>query len=162
MGVATLLASVIMGAGLAGGTPSPLFAGSGAIGLEALSRGAASCLFVDESRHAAAVIGENLRATGLTGGRVVRADVFRHLAGERGCFELVFADPPYELKWLKDLPDLVTQSGIIKENGFFILEHPKALSFNSHNLFFEHRNYGGVNFSFFRGDKHVEDQANRS
>jgi 16S rRNA (guanine966-N2)-methyltransferase len=51
---------------------------------------------------------------------------------------------------LKELPDLVTQAGLLNKDGFFVLEHPKGLSFNSHGLFFEHRNYGGVNFSFFR------------
>jgi hypothetical protein len=51
---------------------------------------------------------------------------------------------------LNELPDLVTQAEVIKEDGFFILEHPRDLSFNGHKLFFEHRNYGGVNFSFFR------------
>jgi 16S rRNA G966 N2-methylase RsmD len=65
-------------------------------------------------------------------------------------YDIVFADPPYELLWLKDLPDLVTQAGVIKDDGFFILEHPRDISFTGHELFFEHRNYGGVNFSFFR------------
>jgi 16S rRNA G966 N2-methylase RsmD len=65
-------------------------------------------------------------------------------------YDIVFADPPYELSWLKDLPDLVTQSGVMKEEGFFILEHPRDNSFTDHPLFFEHRNYGGVNFSFFK------------
>ena len=67
-------------------------------------------------------------------------------------FDIVFADPPYELPWLKELPDLVSGAGVITEEGFFVLEHPKALNFKDHRLFFEHRNYGGVNFSFFRQD----------
>jgi 16S rRNA (guanine966-N2)-methyltransferase len=65
-------------------------------------------------------------------------------------YDIVFADPPYELSWLKELPDIVTKAGVIKEDGFFILEHPRDLSFSGHALFFEHRNYGGVNFSFFK------------
>ncbi len=72
-----------------------LFAGSGALGLEALSRGAASCRFVEESRKAAAVIEDNLRRTKLAGGRVIRADVFQYLAREQEACDLVFADPPY-------------------------------------------------------------------
>ena len=100
-----------------------LFAGSGAIGLEALSRGAASCLFVEEDRRATTVITENLRATGLTGGRVVRADTFRHLPAERGSFDLIFADPPYaksadgrdmaaELLAAPDFPRLLAPGGL--------------------------------------------------
>jgi 16S rRNA (guanine(966)-N(2))-methyltransferase RsmD len=72
-----------------------LFAGSGALGLEALSRGAASCVFVDESRNCAMVIGENLRVARLGNGRVVKAEAIRFLAGDRAEYDLVLADPPY-------------------------------------------------------------------
>ena len=72
-------------------------------------------------------------------------------------YDIVFADPPYDLTWLDTLPELVTSSGVLKEEGVFILEHPKDLSFSSHKFFFEHRNYGSVNFSFFRsGEKRLE------
>lgn len=72
-----------------------LFAGSGAIGLEALSRGAASCVFVDEHRQAVAVASENLQRARLDGGRVVRAAAAAFLRRDTGSYELIFADPPY-------------------------------------------------------------------
>lgn len=72
-----------------------LFAGSGAMGLEGLSRGAASCVFVDEHRHAAAAIQQNLEKTGLSGGRVVRSDVTAFLRRDTGTYDLILADPPY-------------------------------------------------------------------
>jgi len=72
-----------------------LFAGSGALGLECLSRGAASCVFVDESRQAQQVIRRNLKDLGLAGGRLVGGDVFRMLNGGQGEYDLIFADPPY-------------------------------------------------------------------
>lgn len=72
-----------------------LFAGSGAIGLEALSRGAASCVFVDEHRQACAVIGENLAKTRLDGGRAVKAEVTSFLKRDAAIYDLIFADPPY-------------------------------------------------------------------
>jgi 16S rRNA (guanine966-N2)-methyltransferase len=72
-----------------------LFAGSGALGLEALSRGAASCVFVDEHRQAVVVIGENLKRARLDGGRVVRAEAAAFLRRDSGSYELIFADPPY-------------------------------------------------------------------
>ena len=72
-----------------------LFAGSGAIGLEALSRGAASCVFVDEHRQAETVIRENLAKAKLEGGRVIRADVHAWLAKDMASYNLIFADPPY-------------------------------------------------------------------
>ena len=72
-----------------------LFAGTGAVGLEALSRGARSCLFVDAGRRAMATIRENLRRTGLSKhGRVVRADLRRGRVPEEP-FDLAFLDPPY-------------------------------------------------------------------
>lgn len=72
-----------------------LFAGSGAIGLEALSRGAASCVFVDEHRQAETVLRENLEKARLEGGRIVRADVHAWVARDGGRYDLIFADPPY-------------------------------------------------------------------
>jgi 16S rRNA (guanine966-N2)-methyltransferase len=72
-----------------------LFAGSGALGLEALSRGAASCMFVDEHRQATAVISENLVKSRLSGGQVVRAEVTAFLRRDATVYDLIFADPPY-------------------------------------------------------------------
>jgi 16S rRNA (guanine966-N2)-methyltransferase len=72
-----------------------LFAGSGAIGLEALSRGAASCTFVDDHRQACAVIAENLTKSRLDGGRAVKADVPSFLKRDTSVYDLIFADPPY-------------------------------------------------------------------
>jgi 16S rRNA (guanine966-N2)-methyltransferase len=72
-----------------------LYAGSGALGIEALSRGAASALFVERDSRAAAAIHENLRTLGLT--QVVRRqDVLRFVARAEGTFDLVFCDPPYD------------------------------------------------------------------
>jgi 16S rRNA (guanine966-N2)-methyltransferase len=75
-----------------------LYAGSGALGIEALSRGAASAVFVERAPRALAAIRENLRRTGLTGrATVIRAGVERFLdsAGDERAFDLVFLDPPY-------------------------------------------------------------------
>jgi 16S rRNA (guanine966-N2)-methyltransferase len=75
-----------------------LFAGTGALGIEALSRGAASCVFVDSSAAAARTIGENLWKTDLgEGARVVRSDVRRFLERPTGPYDLAFLDPPYRL-----------------------------------------------------------------
>lgn len=77
-----------------GAVVADLFAGSGGLGIEALSRGAASCVFVDDDAWAVRVIRSNLDQTGLNGGSVVRADVLRWVQGA-GRFDLVFCDPPY-------------------------------------------------------------------
>ncbi|NQX00137.1 16S rRNA (guanine(966)-N(2))-methyltransferase RsmD [bacterium] len=72
-----------------------LFAGSGALGLEALSRGAGSCVFVDDFRQASTVITENLAKARLDGGHVVKADVIAFLKRDAASYDLIFADPPY-------------------------------------------------------------------
>jgi len=75
-----------------------LFAGSGSLGMEALSRGAAEAVFVEQHAGAVAVLGQNLQKTRLPNGRVIKAEVFatlRRLAQEGARFDLVFADPPY-------------------------------------------------------------------
>ncbi len=101
-----------------------LFAGSGALGLECLSRGAKSCTFIDDSREAQQVIKRNLRELDLTGGRVAGSDVFRSLAGDRGSYDLIFADPPYykrpddtdfvaELMLSEHLPQMLAEGGLL-------------------------------------------------
>lgn len=85
----------ILGERVDGARVLDLFAGSGAIGLEALSRGAATCIFVDEHRQADAVIRENLEKTKLPGGRVVKSEVQSFLKRDSATYDLIFADPPY-------------------------------------------------------------------
>lgn len=87
---------------------------------------------------------------GMTNIKPVHIDVRAYLKTCKFIYDIVFADPPYQLKWLKELPTLISEANVLKEEGFIIVEHPKSLSFETHKLFFEHRNYGGVNFSFFR------------
>jgi 16S rRNA (guanine(966)-N(2))-methyltransferase RsmD len=77
-----------------------LFAGSGALGLEALSRGACSCVFVDESHQATKVIRQNLETTRLSGGRVIQSEVLSFLKKDQQRYDLIFADPPYRV-WKK-------------------------------------------------------------
>ncbi len=72
-----------------------LFAGSGALGLEALSRGASFCSFVDESRQAINVISENLKKAKLDGGHPVKAEVVPFLKRDAASYDLIFIDPPY-------------------------------------------------------------------
>jgi 16S rRNA (guanine966-N2)-methyltransferase len=126
-----------------------LFSGTGSISIEFASRGAASVHLVEKDWKHISGIRQIIKELGIENIRPIHIDVKAYLRACSIKYDIVFADPPYELSWLKELPDLVTGAGIIKEEGFFILEHPKDLSFSGHKLFFEHRNYGGVNFSFF-------------
>lgn len=99
-----------------------LFCGSGALGLEALSRGATSCTFVDEHRRAIAVTQENLKKTHLEGGHTIRSEAFHFLKRDTSTYDLILADPPYakhptdtdliaKLLTLPDLPARLAPSG---------------------------------------------------
>jgi 16S rRNA (guanine966-N2)-methyltransferase len=127
-----------------------LFAGTGSISYEFASRGASSVHMVEKDFRHVTGIKKIIKELDVENIKVIHIDVKAYLRTCSVKYDIVFADPPYELKWLPELPDLVTGAGIINEDGFFILEHPRDLSFAGHKLFFEHRNYGGVNFSFFR------------
>jgi 16S rRNA (guanine966-N2)-methyltransferase len=85
--------------GLDGAAVLDLFAGTGALGIEALSRGASDAVFVDADPDALAAVRSNLEATGLTGsGHVVRSDVVKFLERQNDVFDVAFADPPYEFQ----------------------------------------------------------------
>jgi 16S rRNA (guanine966-N2)-methyltransferase len=127
-----------------------LFSGTGSISYEFASRGAGIVHLVEKDLKHISGIKTIIKEMDLGNIKPIHIDVRAYLKTCSFRYDIVFADPPYELPWLPELPDLVTQAGIIKEDGFFILEHPRDLSFASHKLFFEHRNYGGVNFSFFK------------
>lgn len=99
-----------------------LFAGTGQLGIEALSRGAACCTFVDLRREAAAVIRENLAHTGLSGGRVVQGDSLAFLSGCREKFDLVFLDPPYASGQLVRALETAAAIDIVSEHGIMICE----------------------------------------
>ena len=101
-----------------------LFAGSGQMGIEALSRGAAHCVFVDSSREAIAVIKRNLNNTGLfKSASVAETDAMRYIQRCKNTFDLVYADPPYR----KDLSGEVVQylERILNEGGLAAVEAEK-------------------------------------
>lgn len=127
-----------------------LFAGSGALGLEALSRGATSCVFVDEHRQACAVIAENLTRARLDGGRAVKAEVLAYLKRDAATYDLIFADPPYwKYHGDKDHVGDILKSGLLAPRlapgGWFIAEvsanqkSPEADGFT----LTDRREYGG-------------------
>lgn len=127
-----------------------LFAGTGSISYEFASRGAHAVHLVEQDRKHIEGIRRIIKDIGFDNIKPVHIDVKAYLKICEVKYDIVFADPPYDLKWIKEIPDMVLDSGILNNEGILILEHPKAMGFNYHTSFFEHRNYGGVNFSFFR------------
>ncbi|MEX0579543.1 MAG: 16S rRNA (guanine(966)-N(2))-methyltransferase RsmD [Mycobacterium sp.] len=106
-----------------------LYAGSGALGLEALSRGAVSALFIDNDRRAAEVIGSNVKALGLPGATVRRASVAAVLAsGAPAPMDLVFADPPYEVAAIevRQVIDGLCRHGWVAPGCVVVVERPTS------------------------------------
>ncbi len=135
-----------------------LFAGTGSITLELLSRGCGQVVSVELDRDHHRFIqqcveklkGENNDQSPLLNVQCLRADVFRFIKGSHQQFDFIFADPPYALKQLPQIPDLIFANDLLAPDGLFVFEHGKDNDFSQHPRFVEHRSYGSMNFSLFR------------
>lgn len=127
-----------------------LFSGTGSIAFELISRGCRTVTAVEKNAaHAAFIrkVGDELGTGAL---RLIRGDVFRYLANApENSFDLIFADPPYALQELPEIPRIILEKKLLREEGILILEHPKTYDFSQLPEFAGHRAYGSVNFSFF-------------
>lgn len=126
-----------------------LFAGTGSIGYEFISRGCEHATFVESNyNHFRFIIDvlENLKIENAT---PFKSDVFKFLKTCPQKFNFIFADPPFDLNKFNEVADAILNADILSEGGLFILEHPREFEFSKHECFKEIRNYGKVNFSFF-------------
>jgi 16S rRNA (guanine(966)-N(2))-methyltransferase RsmD len=139
-----------------GATALDLFSGTGSISLELLSRGCRQVVSVELDRDHHRFIREciakleNHQDRSTSNVQCIRGDVFRFLKSCRQQYDLIFADPPYALKELASLPDIIMERGLLKDGGIFVLEHGKDHDFSQHPHFREHRQYGSVNFTLFQ------------
>lgn len=127
-----------------------LFAGTGSISIELVSRGCNHVVSIEKDRDHFNFICKVMDEVKTDKCFPVRGDVFKFLRSSHERFDFIFADPPYELPGLETLPDLIFQQNMLKEGGLFVLEHGKKNHFEEHPHFVEKRVYGSVNFSFFR------------
>lgn len=110
-----------------------LFSGTGNLGFEAISRGAQSVFFVDESRESIASIKENARQLGVENQiRAQCTDVYRFVQGTPVAYDMVFADPPYDFSEMIEIIEHIIHDGWLKEDGWFILEHDARHNFAEH------------------------------
>ena len=110
-----------------------LFGGTGQLGIEALSRGAKSAVFVDASDAACKLIKENLKRTKLENdAKVVRSDYMEYLRRCRETFDVIFLDPPYAEVFLENSLNCITEIDILQTNGIIVTERPleKELSWD--------------------------------
>jgi 16S rRNA (guanine966-N2)-methyltransferase len=129
-----------------------LFAGTGSLGFEALSRGAAAATFVDDQSAALDVIEENARNLNcLEQCTLVCADALSYARKERGEFDLVFADPPYAYAGTPGIPGAIFEHQLLGKSGFLIIEHEKRTLFDPSPLYrcSLRKEFGSTHLSFF-------------
>lgn len=127
-----------------------LFAGTGSISIELVSRGCERVISVEKDPQHLAFISKIMQEVKTDKCFPIRADVFKYIEKCHEQFDFIFADPPYALKDLENIPSYIFNQGILKETGLFVLEHGKDNHFENDPHFIEHRSYGSVNFSFFK------------
>jgi 16S rRNA (guanine(966)-N(2))-methyltransferase RsmD len=126
-----------------------IFAGTGSIGYEFLSRGCSEAVFVEKNFVHHRFITEVLQTLKIENAKAFKADAFQFMMRYQGNFDFIFADPPFDFKQFHLVPDSVLNSTLLKTGGLFIIEHSKEFNFTKHPRFTEIRKYGKVNFSFF-------------
>jgi len=126
-----------------------LFAGTGSISLEFISRGTNSVLSIDS--HPTAIRHLNKLKSDFDEPKwsIYKQDVFKWLKDNTAQFDLIFADPPFGLKGVEELPTIILEKEMLAEGGHLIIEHGRETVYTDHPNFKEVRDYGGVNFSFF-------------
>jgi len=129
-----------------------LFGGTGNISYEFASRGAQQVTTIEKKYQHVKYIQNTIKELQLEETvKVKKADVFVWLRQVNQEYDIIFADPPYDLPTLDSLPQIILDAKILKPSGLLIVEHPIEYNFASVKTFKEQRKYGKVNFSLFEG-----------
>lgn len=137
---------------LRGATVLDVFAGTGSLGIEAISRGATNAVFVDNSERALKLLRLNISQLGCDEAcTVVKADALHFVERCQEQFDLIFVDPPYAYEATTQFPELIFSRHLLKKNGFLIIEHSRKTSFAESSLFRRvlSREFGQTVVSFF-------------
>lgn len=127
-----------------------LFAGTGSISFELLSRECRTVTAVEKNNAHAVFIDKVAKELKTTSLHLIRGDAFRYLnSAPAESFDFIFADPPYALKELPEVPALIFERNLLREGGLFVMEHPRTNDFSALPYFNQRRVYGSVNFSIF-------------
>ena len=138
-----------------------LFAGSGSLGFEALSRGAATCVFVDTSNPVLTILEENSEALGCAEAcEMIQDDALSFIEHSSQPYDLIFADPPYAFAMTSDLPSKIFQKKLLRPEGYLIIEHHKTTVIPSDGLFSlaAQKRFGSTLVSFFTHPHLKKDQ----
>ncbi|EHQ30333.1 16S rRNA (guanine(966)-N(2))-methyltransferase RsmD [Mucilaginibacter paludis] len=127
-----------------------LFSGTGNISLEFASRGARQVVAVDRSVHCINYVKDTARQHKVEDIVTYKADVFKYLEMETEQYDLIFADPPYDLNRIPEIPKIIFEKGLLSADGLLIVEHQSMQNLSQHPAFVEQRKYGHSSFSFFK------------
>lgn len=126
-----------------------LFSGTGSISYEFASRGCRQVHLYEINRMHFRYILKTIKDLKLEQVQAFNKNVFRSIPKIETKFDLIFADPPFDMKEGENIPDMIFGHKLLKAKGWLILEHSGAYDFSNHEHFIKHRNYGSVHFSFF-------------
>ncbi|MDY6801417.1 MAG: RsmD family RNA methyltransferase [Bacteroidota bacterium] len=126
-----------------------LFSGTGSISYEFASRGSQRIISIEKNFNHQAFIKKTIDDYGFTHIKSIKTDIFRYIKSCNDQFDIIFADPPYDLKELEIIPGFIFDHNLLKKNGWLIVEHGDKTNFSNQKGFKEQRKYGGVNFSIF-------------
>jgi len=130
-----------------------LFSGTGNISLEFASRGATEVVSIDRSIHCINYLKDTARQHKLTQIKTFKADVLKYLQLETERYDLIFADPPYDMNQIPELPKIIFEKNLLLPDGLLIVEHQSLQNLSNHPAFVEQRKYGHSSFSFFQVNK---------
>lgn len=131
-------------------TALDLFAGTGSISIELVSRGCSKVVSIEKEPAHYNFICKVMETVKTDRCLPIKTDVFKYIATCGTQFDFIFADPPYQLENLADIPDLVFGNGLLAPDGIFVLEHGSKNNFSDHPHFTDMKVYGSVHFSFFK------------
>jgi len=137
-------------------TALDLFAGTGSISIELVSRGCDKVISVEKDPVHHSFICKVMEMVKTNKCIPIRGDVFKFIDSTREKFDFIFADPPYALPNLTDIPRIIFEKDLLKKGGIFVLEHGKENNFEDNPHFLERRVYGSVNFSIFSKEEDSE------
>ncbi len=127
-----------------------LFAGTGNISYEFASRDCKTITAVDINRFCIQFIHHTALKLNYQNLFVIQSNYKSFVNNAYKKWDVIYADPPYDMEGIENIPQLIFDNHLLNPDGFFILEHDKSIDFSKHSEFYDHRHYGKVNFTFFR------------
>jgi len=126
-----------------------IFAGTGSISYELASRGATDLTLIERDRTTVQFINKTMEELKFDGFKILQMNVFKFLNNCVESYDFIFAGPPYALKEIDKIPDIIFDKKILNPEGIFILEHTPRNDYQEHPQFLKMKNYGTTIFTYF-------------